>query len=178
MIFKSALTYALLVTLSFASVAGWIDREGNPLPDSPDQKAIGEFGAWLLLTNNVEKALKNWGTPSETVYLDTEKNYKRNEFISALIIFSGCTEDKNGHCNLAVKYKIIQPDGKIYADLPIQEAWIGKASPGKALQMSIGYVKVRIEDHEAIGTYEILADVIDSNLDEKISLSSKFEILE
>lgn len=177
MISKSALVFALLLSLSSASVAGWIDRDGNPLPDTPDQKAIGEFGAWLILTNNVEKAFRNWGTPSETVYLDTEKIYKRNECISALIIFSGCTEDELGHCNLAVKFKIIQPDGKIYADLPLQKAWVGKASPGKALQMSIGYVKVSIEDHEPSGTYEILAEVIDSNLKEKISLSSQFEIM-
>ena len=44
--------------------------------------------------------------------------------------------------------------------------------------MSVAYIKVRIEDNELMGTYEILADVIDSNLKQKLSLSSKFEILE
>ena len=122
MITKTALAFTILLVLTSASVAGWIDRDGNPIPDSTDQKSIGEFGAWLLLTNNVEQALKKWSTPSKYVYLDTEKNYKRNEFISALIVFSGCKENELGHCNLTVKFKIIQPDGRLYADILTQDA--------------------------------------------------------
>ena len=158
--------------------AGWQDREGNPQPDTPDKKSIGDFGAWLILTGKEDEAFKNWNTPSEGVYLDTEDKFKRNEFVSALVIFSGCGEDDKGNCNLAVKFKIFQPDGRVYSDMPMQEAWIDKPSPGRALQMSYGYMKVRIEDDEPLGTYEITVDVIDANSGKVIRLSSKFQVSE
>ena len=167
-----------LLAFPMLSFPGWQDREGNSLPDTPDMKSIGDFGAKLILTAKEKETIEIWNIPSEGVNIDTEDTYKRNEFITALIIFSGCGEKDTGHCNLAVKFKIIQPDGEVYADLPEQEAWIGKPSPGKALQMSVSYLKVRIEDHEMLGTYEILADVIDANLRETLNLSSKFNILE
>ena len=169
---------ALILFLPLGITAGWIDREGNKLPDTHDQKAIGDFGAWLLLTGNVEQAFKNWNTPSETVHIDTENKFKRNEYVSALVVFSGCGEDEIGNCNVAVKFKVLNPNGSIYADLPLQEAWIGKPSPGKALQMSIGYIMVKIEDHEPIGTYEIEVNVLDLNLKQNLSLSSQFHVSE
>jgi len=164
--------------LPFSIWAGWIDRAGNELPETHDQKSIGDFGAWLILTGNVNQAFKNWGTPSEAIYIDTEDKFKRNEFVSALVVFSGCGEDELGNCNLAVKFKVLNPTGGIYADIPLQEAWIGKPSPGKALQMSVGYIMVSIEDHEPIGTYEIEADIIDLNSKKELNLSSKFLVAE
>ncbi|MCP4237206.1 MAG: hypothetical protein GY770_27085 [Aestuariibacter sp.] len=177
MITNIALAIVTTLSLAFTSPSGWIDRDGNPIPDSAEQKSIGQFGAWLLLTNDVKNSLEKWNTPSETVYIDTSKNYKKNEYIAAFVFFSGCSENESGKCNLNVKYKIIQPDGKVYADIPEQEAW-SKKPPGRSIQMSTAYIQVRIESHELKGTYEILADVIDNNSSQKLNLSSKFEISE
>jgi hypothetical protein len=33
--------------------AGWIDRSGRPVPDAPDRQSSGDFGAQLLLTDEV-----------------------------------------------------------------------------------------------------------------------------
>ena len=159
-------------------ISGLQDRDGNPLPETHDRKSSGDFGAWLILTAKEKETIEVWNIPSEWVNIDTEETYKRNEFVTALVVFSGCRENGSGHCNLVVKFKILQPGGKVYADIPAQEAWTGKPSPGKAVQMSVSYVKIRIENHEPLGTYEVLADVIDSNLRETLSLSSKFEVIE
>ena len=168
----------LMLTTHLPSVAGWIDREGNPLPDTESRKSIGEFGAHLILTDKEHEAFQHWNIPSAVVDLSTTDEIKRNDFISALIIFSGCSANKEGNCNLIVKFRIVQPDGSIYADLPIQEAWVNKPAPGKSLQMSVGYVEVRIEDDEPLGVYQVFADVTDQNSGKAISLSSKFKALE
>ncbi len=174
---RISLIICLLVSPTLV-ISGWQDRDGNPLPETHDRRSTGDFGAWLILTAKEKETIEVWNIPSEWVNIDTEEIYKRNEFVTALVVFSGCRENNSGHCNLVVKFKIIQPGGEIYADIPAQEAWVGKPSPGKAVQMSVSYVKVRIENHEPLGTYEVLADVIDSNLGESLSLSSKFKIIE
>lgn len=53
---------ALLIGL-FASGyvnAGWIDKQGNTLPDSEDRKSIGNFGAQLIFTTDEAALLKKW----------------------------------------------------------------------------------------------------------------------
>jgi len=72
-----------------------------------------------------------------------------------------------------VRFRITQPDGKVYAEMPIQEAWVGKPAPAK-LGMSVGYIKLRIEPDELLGEYEINATVIDKNSKDTLELSSVF----
>ncbi|MGI0118262.1 hypothetical protein [Zooshikella sp. RANM57] len=168
----------LMLIICLPSFAGWIDKEGNPVPDTESRKSIGEFGANLLLTDKENETFQRWNTTSVGVNLSTTDKIKRNDFISAFIIFSGCSVNKEGNCNLVVKFRVVQPDGSIYAELPTQEAWVNKPAPGKFLQMSAGYIKIRIEDDEPLGVYQVFADITDQNSGNVISLSSKFEVLE
>jgi hypothetical protein len=93
--------------------------------------------------------------PSESVYIDTTDDIERGKVLTAIVTFGGCGADKNGNCNLLVKYKIIQPDGAVYADLPYQEAWVDKPAPqNRSLGMSIGYIRLVIEDDEPLGKFQ------------------------
>jgi len=174
LVFLSALLAAPL-----PSIAGWVDREGKPLPDAPDRKSNGDFGVWLVLTDKESEAFARWDTSSEGVYLSSTEKVERGKILTALIIFSGCGTDKAGNCDLVVRFKIVQPDGKIYADLPYQEAWVGKpVPPNKSLGMSVGYIRVIIEPNEPLGKYKVLAYVHDKNLNKAIELLSVFEAIE
>jgi hypothetical protein len=166
--------FALVIDAS-----AWIDREGNPLPDEPDRKSIGSFGAWLVLTDKEGQAFANWATPSESVYIDTTDEIERGKILTAIVTFGGCGADKNGNCNLLVKYKIIQPDGAVYSDLPYQEAWVDKPAPkNRSLGMSIGYIRVDIEDDESLGKYTVQAKVVDRNLNKILELETHFLAVE
>lgn len=161
------------------SIAGWVDRAGKPLPDAPDRKSIGDFGAWLVLTDKESETFSRWDTPSEGVYLNSIEKIERGKILTALIIFSGCGADRAGNCDLVVKFRIVQPDGKSYADLPYQEAWVGKpVPPNKSLGMSVGYIRIIIEPGEPLGKYKVLANVYDRNLNKTIELLNVFEAVE
>ncbi len=165
--------------LSHPSLAQWIDMQGNPIPDTSYRKSIGHFGAHLILTDKERETFERWDTPSKVVDLDTTNKIRKNKLITALVIFSGCSVDKNGNCNLLVKFKVLQPDGSVYADLPPLEAWVGKpVPPRRSLGMSIGYIRVRIEPHEPSGMYTVLADVIDNNSNITLKLTNSFEAIE
>jgi hypothetical protein len=170
---------AAVLAVPLSSVAGWVDREGKLLPDTSDRKSIGDFGAWLVLTDKESEAFSRWDTPSEGVYLNSTEKIERGKMLTALIIFSGCGADRARNCDLVVKFKIVQPDGKTYADLPYQEAWVGKpVPPNKSLGMSVGYIRVIIEPDEPLGKYKVFANVHDKNLNKTIELLSVFEAVE
>ena len=168
----------LLVSLMLApaiACAGWIDRSGNPLSDQENRKSTGDLGAWLILTDKEGEAFSNWNSPSEGVSIPSTRIIAKGRILSILIVFTGCAADERGNCNLVVKYKILQPDGSISANLPFQEAWVDKpVPPDKSLGISIGYVRLTIEENDPLGEYVVEARVVDRNSNRTLDLRSHF----
>ena len=163
----------LVSNLTFAQQ--WHTKEGNKIPDSDSQKSGKSFGAQLVLTNKDKALYTAWNIPSEGVYIDTSSTVKRNQSISAFIVFGGCKESANGNCRLVVEFTVTQPDGKLYSQTPPMEVWYEKKKPPqKALELSVDYLKIVFEEGEQVGNYEIIAKVSDLNANESLSLKSWF----
>ena len=164
-----------LLLLPTLAIAGWINKQGEILPDSESRKASGNFGAQLILVDDESQLFKVWATPSETVDLKTIDSVKINGFINAFVVFSGCKPDSKGNCSVAMRFRVIQPDGKVYANTPPMEVWINKpAPPGKSLELSVDYLKIQIEPGEQLGQYVIYAQVRDNNTGTVLDLQSPF----
>jgi hypothetical protein len=165
----------LLVLFPTIALAGWINKQGEALPDSGNRKSIGSFGAQLILVGDENELFKHWATPSETVDVKTVDTIKVNEAINAFVIFSGCKADKGGNCSVSMRFRVIQPDGKTYADTPPMEVWENKlAPPGKTLELSVQYLKVRIEPKDQLGRYVVYSQVRDNNTGVALQLQSPF----
>ena len=58
MIQKISLIVILYVSMLSATIAydegGWVDRNGNPVPNSDDMKSAGGFGGWLVVTPDAD----------------------------------------------------------------------------------------------------------------------------
>ena len=169
---RSLILFTLLPTVA---LAGWINKQGEVLPDSDNRKAIGSFGAQLIFVGDENQLFKRWSTPSETVDVKTINAVNVGEAINAFIIFSGCKADKKGNCSVSMRFRVIQPNGQIYADTPPMEVWEDKPSPpGKTLELSIQYLKVKIEPKDQLGKYVIYAQVRDNNTETVLQLQSPF----
>ncbi|MBC3928948.1 hypothetical protein [Undibacterium sp. CY21W] len=165
----------LACLLASNAQAGWIDKQGKPLHETEDAKANGDFGALLIFTTNEEALFKNWATPSESVYFDTVESVKINQPVSAFVIFSGCKTNLAGNCNVSMRFRIIQPDGKVYSETPAMEVWNDKPAPtGRSLRLSVDYLKVVIEPHEQRGRYTVMAQVRDDNAGAVLNLQKTF----
>lgn len=165
----------LACLLSSYAQAGWIDKQGKPLPEAEDRKANGDLGAQLIFTTNEEALFKKWATPSESVYFDTVDRVEINQPVSAFIIFFGCKANSSGNCNVSMRFRVIQPDGKVYSETPAMEVWHDKPAPtGRSLGLSVGYLKVVVEPHEQRGRYTVMAQVRDDNADTVLTLQKFF----
>jgi hypothetical protein len=165
----------LLCLLSGSAHAEWIDRRGNPLPESDDMKSVGTFGARLIFIADEQILFKKWDTPSETVNIDTVESVSINQPISAFVIFSGCKPDAANFCKVLMRFRIIQPDGTVYSETPVMEVWHNKPAPqGRSLELSAQYLKVIVEAHEQRGCYTLQAQVRDDNSNTVLSLQKTF----
>jgi len=174
--------YTLLVIgFLFATVASaeWIDKQGNKIPDSDNMKSEANFIAQLVITDNEKQVLKNWGTPSESVYFPTADKIEKNKIITAFVVFGGCTVDTDGNCDLRMQITVYQPDGKVYSKLPIMEVWSGKpVPPNKSLGLSVNYMRVIIEQHEQLGRYKVETKVMDKVSKKDMLLTAYFTAIE
>ncbi len=158
--------------------AGWINMQGEALPDTENRKAIGDFGAQLILVRDEKELFKRWATPTEIVNVKTIDSVKVNGFINAFVVFSGCKPDAKGNCNVSMRFRVIQPDGKVYADTPPMEVWENRPAPqGKTLELSVQYLKVHIEPKDQVGSYMIYTQVRDNNTGTVLQLQSPFTAL-
>ncbi len=144
------------------------------MPDSEDRKSKGDFGAHLVLVGDEVELFRRWDTPGDPVYLNTIDSVKINDFITAVIIFSGCKADKNRNCNVTMQFRVVQPDNKDYYKSPPMEVWVNKPATGYSLQLSADYLKTQIEPGEQLGKYIIHALVTDNNSGTSIDLQSPF----
>lgn len=170
---------ATLVLLSTTVNAGWIDKQGNNVPDSDHMKSSKDFIAQLVITDNEAQVLKNWNTPSKGVYFPTSDTIEKNKIITAFIVFGGCSVDKKGNCDLRMQITVYQPDGSIYSKLPVMEIWSGKpVPPNRSLGLSADYMRVIIENDEPLGKYRIETKIMDENSGVNMLLSSHFTATE
>jgi hypothetical protein len=142
-------------------------------------KSSGDLIAQLVITDNEKQLLKNWDTPSESVYFPTADKIERNKIITAFIVFSGCAVDANNNCDLKMQITVFQPDGTIYSKLPTMEVWSGKpVPPNRSLGLSVEYMRVMIEPGEQLGTYRVDTKIMDKINGNCMVLTSHFTAVE
>lgn len=117
---------------------------------------------------------KTWATPSDTVHVDSIDRVRINQPISAFIVFSGCQATPTGKCNVSMAFRVIQPDGKVYATTSNMEVWQDQDAPGSALALSVQYLRIRIEPHEPRGRYTVYVEVRDNNSGKVLALKKTF----
>lgn len=167
----------LLLMLPAISNAAWKDMQGNKLEDTEWMKSSEEFGAQLLLIGDEKEFFKRWSTPSKVVNFTTIDKLYKGESLIAPIIFNGCYENSEGKCNVTVDYQVLQPNGKIYADVPTMEIWTNKPAPAEGmLELGVGYLKLVIEPEDLIGTYTVNATVTDHIKDASFTLVKQFNV--
>jgi len=161
--------------LPMIASAGWVNRSGELQPDTDSSKAVGDFGAQLILVADEQELLRRWGTPSETVEVKTTGKVEVGGFINAFVVFGGCKPDEKSNCRVAMRFRVLQPDGKVYSETPAMEVWRDKPEPPKkTLELSVDYLKVQIEPHDQLGPYVVQAQVRDENSGAVLQLKSSF----
>lgn len=168
--------FALLTfVIPAVASAGWIDKSGKSLADAQNRKAVGDFGAQVVFVADDKRMFELWGTPSETVNIQTIEKVTVNGQVNAFVVFSGCKPNMAGNCDVTAQYKVFQPNGKIYADTPPMEVWQAKRPPpGKSLELSVQYLKVVIELTDMLGKYVINTQVRDNVSGVVLELSAPF----
>lgn len=170
--------WMFLLLVPCVTNASFIGPDGEPYPETEFRKTDGKFGAELVITHKEEEALKNWNTESKGVHFPTTDIFHKGKIITAFVVFKGCQKIES-KCQLSQKHMIIQPDGKVYSDIPESELWFNRQSP---LEDSLGlgrdYVRLIVEPHEQLGNYNFEVSVKDYQSGKTLKLSKTITVVE
>lgn len=172
--------FALLIALvPVAASAGWINKSGERLPEADYRKAAGDFGAQLVFVSDERELFRTWAVPSESVEVKDIDAVAVNKPINAFVVFSGCAASSTGKCDVSMRFRVLAPDGTVYADTPPMEVWYDKpAPPPRMLELSVQYLKVIVEPHEQRGRYTVEAQVRDKTSGKVLNLKKAFNAAE
>ena len=156
--------------------AEWVDRSGVHWPASKYRKSDGLFNAWLVLVPSDRELYSAWAVPTDSVEINEVDSALVNNPVSLFVIFGGCNQDKAGSCQVDMLYRVLAPDGSIYVETPPMEVWRSKPAPvGRVLELSVDYLKIVIEPHEQVGTYQVQTQVRDRVANKGLILEKAFE---
>ena len=173
-----AMVVALVLCVQTLAFAQWRE-DGKIVPDTAWQKAWGQHGAMLHITDKLDELFAAWEKPSPGVPISVTDTAKRGEPVAGIIIFTGCATDINGLCDSEVVFSVVRPSGELYQDPIRGELWQQKPPPEKGqLQLSIGAIVVKIEPEDSDGEYIIRARVMDNISGAEVTLESSFHVAE
>lgn len=156
----------------------WRDTQtGKPLADTEWRKAVDGLGAALLVTADEEAFLKEWtNTPeSRSPTVKPASKVRRGAVVTALVLFSGCG-DAGGNCDAAVDFKVLNPDGSVYGDVPGNRAWSGPAPKSGIVVLSSAHLRIRIEPKDQRGEYTVIGVLREAGGKRAVSLKQQFEV--
>lgn len=176
-------THRMVLTVAFAlplaAAAGQVSAAGGAQADTPARMSEGELGAYLVLTGQPDALFERWQEPRSDITVDVADEVARGESLTALVLFKGCGADTAGNCDLAVKYRILEPDGDVYADLPFQEVWVGRPALAEGrIGLGVSHIEITIEPEDPLGRYTVEATVRDRIRGETLDLRAQFEAVE
>lgn len=173
---RGMLTVLALMALAPSSLTAQWNVNGERAPETTWQKADGEFGAMLQLTDKPEEFFKAWEKEGPGVLMSDTSVAKRGVPIVAVVLFAGCAPSDQGLCDSTVTYTVVRPDGKPDGEPQPGELWAGKRPPPKnELQLSIGNMGFVLTADEPLGTYVVRAEVHDLIAKKTLHLERTFE---
>ena len=167
---RAALVLALLAILCGALSAQ------PPAPD-PSHAKDGSFEIDLIATREGNELLTKWATGAPNITIRNLETAERNEFITVIVRFLGCSVDAGGLCDAVVDYTAYAPDGSVYGDMKGAELWMGKAAPDPGYsQLAAQYLGLVIEPQDPAGSYRLTAEVTDRISGKKLPVERRFSV--
>lgn len=147
--------------------------------DSP--KGLGTHGPLeisVAVTDKGNELFDAWDHPTGKPFgVKPIESAQRGKFLSAIVMFKGCTPVSSGNCNAVMDIVAYDPNGKIYGEMPRVELWQDKLAPEPGYtQLSRSYMGLVIEPGDPPGIYRVIAVARDLVAKTEARSEARFEV--
>lgn len=153
-----------LILCGTSQAFGQWQLNGKDIGNESWRRSVNGFGAVLLLTNKPDDFFKEWSNPNADYQprINVTVSANRLETITAVILFQRCKADLKGDCDTEVDFRVLRPDGSVYAEYKGAKLLRGKQSSSvDGMQLGLEQLGFKIEADDPLGDYRIEAIVRD-----------------
>ena len=172
------LSFLLLVPLVSAAQSGWIDMQGNPVPETDSARSRDGFSAMVLITPDMNWQEK-WDTPPETVphFSEAKEVGSGGELAILTFLANPKVDPATGMTGVVCDFIVLRPDGSDSTgelDMPCFKVKL----PGnpKSVYLSAASLKYVAEPTDPRGTWVVLVTVKDRLRGVEIPLRTSFVV--
>ena len=172
----SRLILAVLLSPILLSAHGeesW-QKDGRPAANTASMKSKDGFGAQLFLTQDTG-LLQKWNTP-EPPKIAPVTRARRDLPIVTVLLFAAPGTDRSGRADVTCDFIAHKPDGSLYGQQPNAVVWKREYQAHSGIQLSEGYMGIRIEPKDPAGTYTVEARVHDHIKKVDLVLKTTFQV--
>ncbi len=175
---RGALALAVLACAVAPAFAQWHDTNGQALADTAWRKSEGALHAALALAPNESAFLKEWNDKPEATQpeIKSASVVKRGATITGFVLFSGCG-DEHASCDADVDFKVLKPDGSVYADAPKNRIWAGPGPKAGTVGVGRRRLRIEIEPDDPLGRYKVIAIFHDPHGGKALTLEREFDVV-
>ena len=135
------------------------------------------FQVNIIVTVEGDALYKAWDRGKPGFNVVPVRNATRGQFLSAVVLVTGCQPDSSGNCNAEMNITAYDPRGKEYGTIPNAELWKSKPAPDpRATQLSRDYMGIVIEPTDAAGTYRVAVVARDLNSKHEAKSETTFSV--
>jgi hypothetical protein len=137
-------------------------------------KSKAGFGAQLFLTQDTG-VLQKWNTP-EPPKIAPVTRARRDLPVITVLLFAGPGVDSSERAEVTCDFIAYKPDGSVYGKQLNAPVWKRVYPAHSGIQLSEGYMGIRIEPKDPAGTYKVEAKVHDHIKKVDLVLKATFQV--
>jgi hypothetical protein len=172
--FQIIIAVLLLPILVSVHAADSWQKDGMPAANTASMKSKGGFGAQLFLTQDTG-VFQKWNTPEPPRIAPVTKA-RRDLPILTVLLFAGPGTDSSGHTDVTCDFIAYKPDGSVYGKQLNAVVWKRGYPANAGIQLSEGYMGIRIEPKDPVGAYTVEARVHDHIKKLDLVLKTTFQV--
>ena len=157
---------------------GWVDKDGNRVPNQDNIKSINGFGGWLVVTPDKDWVQK-WETPTESIPRFSEATeVKYGEELTILPFFINPKVDSSGNIDIFCHIKITRPDNTVSIDQDNIPCANGKLhGDPENIRLTQTVIKYVGEKSDPPGIWLVEFTIFDKNRNTVIPLKTRFSLI-
>lgn len=173
---KAVLLVLILISGVAGAQVGWKDGDGNPVPDTENQKSVAGFGGLLVVTPD-EDWEEKWNTPPEVgPQFSHASTVEMGGRLFILTIFTNPQVDDAGAAHVTIDIDIKRPDGSSSMHTADALCFQGEPGPLHNLYLCGPVVGFLREPSDPAGTWSVQIGLTDEIRKVSMSLATHFEL--
>ena len=178
MAMKKYLIFALLIVSNYTIAEAYLGKDLSSWPQNDSRKVVNDFGAWLLVTPDLNWQEK-WDTPPDTIpYFNEADTVRVGDKLVILTFFTNPSLDEQRNAEVKCTLSVKRPDGTMSVSPQKFDCLNGNVSGNpRYVMLSPAVIMFTAEESDPAGIWTVYVTLEDRKRRTLIELKTTYNLI-